>query len=289
MFLWQTVIIVSIALIGMHSPALLATTAAIWLLWTFSAVFGTFPIWVGLIQLGSIGVGVVLAGLLSLLRPASTELSRLSRRTSQTIREAKRVFGKQVFFEDWILQRNDLVRELRISIKSQTYGWLEKLSLYLDFSTKGEKLSRLEKSLLEPKLQNLALRRLPHRTKGLRSSESLGRLKKYPVRGFSKKRLTKSLLLIVYFVIFCACLTSWVFFLDGTYGEKDKQIVVFSTSVFWVLVVALSFPFRWASSWKWDEGPRRKYDEVFVPDSSSRDPFRHLIEDESLKRPASPK
>jgi hypothetical protein len=288
-FFWQALIIASIALIGMHSPALLATTTAVWLIWTLTAVFGTFPFWVGLIQMVSIGVGVVLGGLLSLLRPATSELSRLSRRTSQTIREAKRVFGKKIFFEDWILQRNDLVRELRISIKTQPYGWLEKLSFYLDISTKGEKLLRLEKSLLEPRLQNLALRRLPHRTKALRSSESLRRLRKYPVRGFSKKRLTKSLLWIVYIVIFCACLASWIFFLDGTYGVKDKQIVVFSTSVFWVLVVALSFPYRWASSWKWDEGPRRKYDEVFVPDSSSRDPFRHLIEDDSLKRPAPPK
>jgi hypothetical protein len=289
MFLWQTLIIASIALIGMHSPALLVATTAVWLIWTLTAVFGTFPIWVGLIQMLSIGFGVVLGGLLSLLRPASSELSRLRRRTSQTIRDAKRIFGKQIFFEDWILQRNDLVRELRISIQNQPYGWLEKLSFYLEISTKGEKLTRLEKSLLEPKLQNYALRRLPHRTKDLRASESLRRLKKYPVRGFSKKRLTKSILWIIYIVIFCGCLTSWIFFLDDTYGAKDKQIVVFSTSVFWVLVVALSFPYRWASSWKWDEGPRRKYDEIFVPDSSLRDPFHYLIEDELLKRPAPPK
>jgi hypothetical protein len=273
-------IIASIALIGMHSPQLLVATTGVWLIWTFSAVFGTFPIWVGLTQMMSIGVGVVLGGLLSLLRPASSELSRLSRRTSQTIRNAKRIFGKKIFFEDWILQRNDLVRELRISIKSQPYGWLEKLSLYLEISTKGEKISRLEKSLLEPRLQNCALRRLPHRTRGLGASASLRRLKKYPVRGFSKKRLTTSILRIIYIVIFCACLTSWIFFLDDTYGSKDKQIVVFSTSAFWVLAVALMFPYSWASSWKRGEGPRRKYDEIFVPDSSSRDPFRHLIEDE---------
>ena len=58
-------------------------------------------------------------------------------------------------------------------------------------------------------------------------------------------------------------------------------IVVFSTLAFWVLVVAGLFPLNWASAWKWDEGPRRKYDVIFVPDSSSRDPFRHLFEDES--------
>ena len=281
MFYWQMVIIVSLALTGIHSPRLLVATTAVWLIWTFTAVFGTFPIWVGLNQMVSICVGVVLGGWLSLLRPASSELSLLSRRTSQTIRNAKRIFGKQIFFEDWILQRNDLVRELRVSIKSQPYGWLEKLSFYLEFSTKGEKLSRLEKRLLEPRLQNYAFRRLPHRTKGLQASRSLRRLKKYPVRGFSKKRLTKSILWIFFIVIFCACLTSWIFFLDDTYGSKDKQIVVFSTLAFWVLVVAGIFPLNWASAWKWDEGPRRKYDVIFVPDSNSRDPFRHLFEDES--------
>lgn len=168
MFFWQSLIFLTITASVLLSVVASRVMVGLWVLWTFTFVLGTFPLFVAATNLFTIGVSFLLTEFLAETVFDEARATSLSGETVKMVSRAKKRRRKGDSFEDWISDRNDLVRELRREMRNVPIpGWMSSLSITPRSLTRfGNCVARLT----DPKLEYRAFRRLRHKDPTLRKS-----------------------------------------------------------------------------------------------------------------------
>jgi hypothetical protein len=190
--------------------------------------------------------------------------------SDQLVSQARRRQSRQVFFEDWVIRRNNTVRKLRHRIAIPHDSLSSSIRRMLQLTTVEDKLKEAEKRLLSITLEYKASKNLPHRTQ----QDFLiheRRPRKHAVRKFSFRGLAYELSCCWILIVWILWFPSWFLFFFWDY----RIVLVILISEF-LLLTLLSIPYKAGKGWREELGPRRLHDSVHVPDDPCHDPFRHL-------------
>jgi hypothetical protein len=272
MLFWQFLIVVTVIGFGLFSPTVGRVIAGCWAVWTFFVVLRIYPPHVAVIQFSTIAVSV---SLISFIGSEESIFGTGSDRTlidisDQLVTQAKSRQSRQVFFEDWVIRRNDIVRKLRTRIATPHNSLSSSIRQMLRLRTVEDKLKEAEKRLLSITLEYKASKNLPHRTQQ-DSSPHTRRPRKHAVRKFSFRGLASELSCCWIIIVWILWFPTWFLFFVW-----DFRIVAAILISEFLLLALLSIPYRAGKGWREELGPRRLHDSVHVPDDPRHDPFRHL-------------
>lgn len=280
MLFWQVTIFLTIVGSAFIAFAVSRVVSALWVIWTLTAVVGSFPLYVAGMNLFSISVSAIVAeavGEWGAKAVGSPHHKEFSTRANSLVSMVALGRSRTISFEEWFLQRNDLVRAIRREMRTSRPGAIEKVRLTLGLRTRVDFLAGIEKRLLDPKMEYRAFRRLPHTDPSLRSNETFARPRKRAVRGVFSPRLAGDLLMLAIPVTAIAgTVLSVRLFSDWDQNPFLGLAVFVGTLIAMPVQAVISRQLRESGQ---NPGPRWVWEKVEVPDDPRLDFFRRSTND----------